>query len=43
MNSLGVLLVYINIDEELDKIIYKLENISKEEYKKEKSKYNKKL
>jgi hypothetical protein len=32
-----ILVVYINIDEELDKIIYKLENISLEEYKKEKS------
>jgi hypothetical protein len=31
-----VLLVYINIDEELDKIIYKLEHISQEEYKIEK-------
>lgn len=31
-----VLFVYINIDEELDKIIFKLENISDEEYKKEK-------
>ena len=30
-----VLLVYINIDEELDKIIFNLENISDEEYKKE--------
>jgi len=31
-----ILLVYINIDEELDKIIYKLENLSLSEYKKEK-------
>lgn len=32
-----ILLVYINIDEKLDKIIYKLEHISLEEYKKEKT------
>ena len=32
-----ILLVYINIDEELDKIIYKLEKLSLDEYKKEKS------
>ncbi len=32
-----ILLVYINIDEELDKIIYKLETLSLEEYKKEKT------
>ena len=32
-----ILLVYINIDEELDKIIYKLENLSLSEYKKEKT------
>jgi len=31
-----ILLVYINIDKELDKIIYKLEKLSQEEYKKEK-------
>jgi len=31
-----LLIVYINIDEELDKIIYSLENISLQEYKKEK-------
>jgi len=31
-----ILVVYINIDEELDKIIYKLENLSVTEYKKEK-------
>ena len=31
------LVVYINIDEELDKIIYKLEHLSLEEYKKEKT------
>ena len=31
-----ILVVYINIDEELDKIIYKLENLSLQEYKKEK-------
>ena len=31
-----VLVVYINIDEELDKIIYKLENLSFSEYKEEK-------
>ena len=31
-----VLVVYINIDKELDKIIYKLEHLSLEEYKKEK-------
>ena len=30
-----VLVVYINIDEELDKIIYKLETLSSDEYKKE--------
>jgi len=32
-----ILLVYINIDEELDKIIYKLEKLSLKEYKKEKT------
>ena len=32
-----MLVVYINIDEELDKIIYKLENISMQEYKNEKA------
>lgn len=32
-----MLVVYINIDEELDKIIYKLENLSIQEYKKEKT------
>lgn len=32
-----ILLVYINIDEELDKIIYKLEKLSLAEYKKEKT------
>jgi hypothetical protein len=31
-----VLVIYINIDEELDKIIYKLENMTHDEYKKEK-------
>lgn len=31
-----VLVIYINIDEELDKIIYKLENMTLDEYKKEK-------
>lgn len=31
-----ILVVYINIDEELDKIIYRLENISLQDYKKEK-------
>jgi len=31
-----ILLVYINIDKELDKIIYKLEKLSQEDYKKEK-------
>lgn len=35
-----VLLVYINIDEELDKIIYKLETLSQEEFKKEKKNIN---
>ena len=33
-----ILVVYINIDEELDKIIYKLEHLSIQEYKDEKSK-----
>jgi len=32
-----LLVVYINIDEELDKIIYKLENLSTQEYKNEKA------
>lgn len=32
-----LLVVYINIDEELDRIIYKLENLSIQEYKNEKS------
>ncbi|MGB5867796.1 MAG: hypothetical protein WBG69_08020, partial [Arcobacteraceae bacterium] len=35
-----VLFVYINIDEELDKIIYKLETLSQEEFKKEKRNIN---
>jgi hypothetical protein len=32
-----ILLVYINIDEELDKIIYKLEDLPRSQYKEEKS------